>query len=38
VKTASLLHTDPTGTFDLADSPYARNYLISGHQHGTGTA
>ena len=36
VKTASLLHTDPTGTFDLADSPYARNYLISGHQHGTG--
>jgi len=38
VKAASLLHTDPTGTVDLPDSPYARNYLISSHQHGTGNA
>src|SRR5215470_473086 len=36
VKAASLLHTDPTGRFDLPDSPFARNYLISSHQHGTG--
>jgi hypothetical protein len=36
VKTASLLHTDPTGSFDLPDSPYARNYLMSSMQHGTG--
>jgi len=36
VKAASLLHTDPAGTVDLPDSPYTRNYLISGHQHGTG--
>jgi hypothetical protein len=36
VKAASLLHTDPAGKVDLADSPYARNYLISSHQHGTG--
>src|SRR5205807_3274677 len=38
VKAASLLHTDPTGTHDLADSPFTRNYLISSHQHGTGNA
>ena len=38
VKAASLLHTDPTGSFDLPDSPYARNYFISSHQHGTGSA
>jgi alpha/beta hydrolase family protein len=36
VKAASLLHTDPEGTRDLPDSPFARNYLISSHQHGTG--
>jgi len=36
VKAASLLHTDPTGKRDLHDSPFARNYLISSHQHGTG--
>src|SRR6267378_1543554 len=36
VKAASLLHTDPTGSVDLPDSPFARNYLISSHQHGTG--
>jgi len=38
VKTASLLHTDPTGSYDLPDSPYARNYLMSSMQHGTGNA
>jgi hypothetical protein len=38
VKTASLLHTDPEGKADLPDSPYARNYLISSHQHGVGNA
>jgi hypothetical protein len=38
VKAASLLHTDPTGSVDLFDSPYARNYFISSHQHGTGSA
>ncbi|PWT82428.1 MAG: hypothetical protein C5B57_08690 [Blastocatellia bacterium] len=36
VKAASLLHTDPAGTKDLDDSWFARNYLISSHQHGTG--
>jgi hypothetical protein len=36
VKAASLLHTNPRGTRDLRDSPFARNYLISSHQHGTG--
>ena len=36
VKAASLLHTDPTGTKDLPDSPFTRNYFISSHQHGTG--
>ncbi|HYB41687.1 MAG TPA: alpha/beta hydrolase domain-containing protein, partial [Candidatus Methylomirabilis sp.] len=38
VKAASLLHTNPEGTIDLPDSPYARNYFISSHQHGTGSA
>jgi len=38
VKSASLLHTTPDGLADLPDSPYARNYLISSHQHGTGSA
>ena len=38
VKAGSLLHTDPTGTTDLPDSPYTRNYLISSHQHGVGNA
>jgi hypothetical protein len=38
VKTASLLHTTPDGKTDLPDSPYARNYLMSGMQHGTGSA
>ncbi len=38
VKGASLLHTDPTGSVDLPDSPFARNYFISSHQHGTGNA
>jgi len=38
VKGASLLHTDPTGSVDLPDSPFARNYFISSHQHGTGSA
>ena len=36
VKAGSLLHTDPTGTTDLPDSPFTRNYLISSHQHGVG--
>jgi hypothetical protein len=36
VKGASLLHTDPAGTVDLPDSPYARDYFVSSHQHGTG--
>ena len=36
VKAASLLHTDPTGHFDLPDSPFTRNYLMSSMQHGTG--
>jgi hypothetical protein len=37
VKAASLLHTDPGGKkVDLPDSPYARNYFISSHQHGVG--
>jgi len=40
VKAASLLHTDPDPNVkvDLPDSPYARNYFISSHQHGTGNA
>ena len=35
VKAASLLHTTPDGKKDLPDSPFARNYLISSHQHGS---
>ena len=31
VKAASLLHTDPTGTKDLPDSPFTRNYFMSSH-------
>jgi len=38
VKAASLLHTTPDGLVDLPDSPFARNYFISSHQHGTGSA
>jgi hypothetical protein len=38
VKTASLLHTDPTGSHDLPDSPFTRNYFMSSMQHGTGSA
>ena len=38
VKAASLMHTDPTGTRDLPDSPFTRIYFISSHQHGTGSA
>jgi hypothetical protein len=38
VKAASLLHTDPSGSRDLPDSQYTRNYLMSSMQHGTGSA
>jgi len=38
VKAASLMHTDPVGKRDLPESPYARLYFISSHQHGTGNA
>src|SRR6266436_6252674 len=38
VKAASLLHTTPDGAVDLPDSPFSRNYFISSHQHGTGSA
>ncbi len=38
VKAASLLHTTPDGRFDLPDSPFARDYFISSHQHGVGSA
>jgi hypothetical protein len=38
VKAASLLHTDPTGSHDLPDSPYTRNYFMSSMRHGTGNA
>jgi Alpha/beta hydrolase domain len=38
VKAASLLHTTPDGKHDLDDSPFARDFLISSHQHGTGSA
>ena len=38
VKAASLLHTTPDGKTDLPDSPFARNYFISSHQHGTGNS
>jgi hypothetical protein len=36
VKAASLLTTDPTGTVDLPDSQYTRNFFMSSMQHGTG--
>jgi hypothetical protein len=36
VKGASLMTTDPTGTKDLPDSPFARIYFMSSMQHGTG--
>jgi hypothetical protein len=36
VKAASLMTTDPTGTKDLPDSPFARIYFMSSMQHGTG--
>src|SRR5882762_3575045 len=35
VKSASLLHTDPTGSHDLHDSKYTRNYFMSSMRHGT---
>jgi hypothetical protein len=38
VKAASLLHTTPDGRHDLPDSPFARDYFISSHQHGVGSA
>jgi hypothetical protein len=38
VKTASLLHTQPDGSADLADSRFTRNYFMSSMQHGTGNA
>jgi hypothetical protein len=34
VKAGSLMSTDPTGTYDLADQPEARLYLLSSKQHG----
>jgi hypothetical protein len=37
VKTASLFHTDPTGTTDLPDHPLTRKYYMSGMQHGGGS-
>jgi len=38
VKAASLLHTDPTGSRDLHDSKYARDYFMSSMRHGTGNS
>src|SRR5262249_40087342 len=35
VKPASLLHTTPDGRRDPPDSPFARNYFISSHMHGS---
>jgi Alpha/beta hydrolase domain len=37
VKAASLLHTTPDGKRDLPDSPFARDYFISSHMHGSAT-
>ena len=34
VKSASLFHTDPTGSYDLPDQPEARLYLLASKQHG----
>jgi len=36
VKAASLMHTDPGGTVDLAPNPMAPIYFMASHQHGTG--
>jgi hypothetical protein len=36
VKAASLFHTDPAGTVDVAPNPMAPIYFMSSHQHGTG--
>jgi Alpha/beta hydrolase domain len=36
VKAASLFHTDPAGTIDVAPNPIAPIYFMSSHQHGTG--
>jgi len=33
-KGASLTHTDPAGTHDLADPPNVRRYLVAGTKHG----
>jgi Alpha/beta hydrolase domain len=38
VKAGSLMTTTPDGTADLPDPPFARNYFISSHQHGVGSA
>src|SRR5262249_16651355 len=38
VKAGSLMTTTPDGTADLPDPLFARNYLISSHQHATGNA
>src|SRR3954465_13964155 len=35
VKAASLHHTDPTGSRDLHDSKFTRNYFMSSMRHGT---
>jgi len=34
VKSASLFHTDPTGSYDLPDQSEARLYLLASKQHG----
>jgi hypothetical protein len=36
VKAASLFHTDPAGTVDVAPNPMTPIYFMSSHQHGTG--
>jgi hypothetical protein len=36
VKAASLMHTDPGGTVDLAPNPITPIYFMASHQHGTG--
>jgi hypothetical protein len=36
VKAASLMHTDPTGSVDIAPNPIAPIYFMASHQHGTG--
>lgn len=37
-RSASLLHTDTTGTTDIAPDPSVRLYTIAGAQHGIGTS